>query len=154
MGKDITAKVGDHALADGDHEIVAHGTRNRENDGHDDHHGEVSVDEAAVGRLEAVVEHATDGYRQGEGRRRCEAEENQRPGNQSPVVSQIGVEAGQRLQGAAFLVCILGFRGHSVMLLQRTRAFTPCHLLSLHPSCIGTASNWEAVAQTDCGFIY
>ena len=50
-------KVGDDTLADDRDEVVARGARDGEHAGHQDHHGEISIDQPDAFRRETEVDH-------------------------------------------------------------------------------------------------
>ena len=61
MREDFTAQVGDDALAEGDHVIIAHGAGDGQHKGHGDQHDEIAVDEGMICLVETVVDHAAHG---------------------------------------------------------------------------------------------
>ena len=86
MAEHVAAQIGDDALAERGHEVVARGARQREHRHDRDHDGEIAVDQARALAREAEIDHAADRDRhrqRGERRDDERAERRGRPASDS-----------------------------------------------------------------------
>ena len=94
------AQIGDDALADAGHEVVAHGAREREHGHHRDHDAEIFVDQTGAVGVEAVVDHAANRDRHREGRQRGDEKGGQRGDYPGAVAHDEGDQPDERLEAA------------------------------------------------------
>ena len=109
MAEHLRAQVGHHPLAQPVDGIHACRARHRQHQADDDQHGEILVDEDAVGAREAVVDHAPHGdrHRQHGGGR--DDERDQRRQHHAGMAQDVGPQRHQRPQlapvrGARFAI--------------------------------------------------
>ncbi|MDR6191246.1 hypothetical protein QE372_003561 [Agrobacterium pusense] len=177
MGEHIAAQIGNDPLADRHDIIITHRAGECENNRNGQKHGEVAVDHTAIRRLKTVIDDAANGERQGESRGGRQNKCKKSRSHQATITPEIRKQAKERFQASLFHrfmlfdVCHVLYAPRSSPFFGLLRAnfrsavkFPPgSHLLSQgdsrlllsrRPSCIGSASNWEAIAHLDYGFIY
>ena len=96
MGKNVATNVGDDPLAECDDEIVAAGGRRRQQRRHQNQCREILGDDVGARRLEAVIDHAPHGHRQGQSRRCGDDQRYDGADRQFPVAGDVGKKAPER----------------------------------------------------------
>ena len=90
MFEQIVAQIGDNALAEDHHKVVARGGRQRERRRNGDHGAEIGVHGAGAVGGETVIDHAAHRERQGQGRARRHRQRRQRHRDDGLVAQGIG----------------------------------------------------------------
>ena len=101
MGEEIAAQIGDDALAERHHEVVAGARGEREHRDDADHGDEIKADEPGVGLGEAVVDHPPDRDRHDERRRRGDDQRCDRRDDPAAIVPGVGQQGPQGAQRSA-----------------------------------------------------
>ena len=157
MREEISAQISDHALTNRHDEIISRGRGQSQNRDHDNHGGKIEIDRTrAIGRGEAVVDHAFDGERHGEGGARGGCQGDQRGQNASLVAVRIGNKRDQCLERGYRFTLILRLSHLSQTLFPffpPQRVERPLHLVSgprlrYRGATPGTGSDFLAAAAT------
>ena len=81
--KNISSNISNDPLAQPDNKIITAGARYRQNDGDDDEHGKVAVDELCIAAGEPEIDHAPDCDWQGQGG--CGSQDQKEQGRNQPA---------------------------------------------------------------------
>ncbi len=99
--EDVAPEIGDDALAERDHEVIAGGTGKGEDHCKHHQHGEIGVDEAGIGIGEAVIDHPANGQRQGQRGGRCNGQRDGSADREAAVTREIRQHGCERAYGPA-----------------------------------------------------